>query len=78
MKLKIAKDKKLHFIICAGIALLVGLIFKSVIAGAFIAYFIGMLKELYDVFVKKSNWDKLDLLADLLGAATGAGIGVMI
>lgn len=77
MKLIIAKDKQLHFIICAVISLLVGIIFRSVIAGMFIALYVGMLKELYDVSVKKSEWDIYDLLADLVGGIVGV-IGYLL
>lgn len=87
MKLLIAKDKLLHFIICAVIAILTGLIShyllnhsatSSLFVGLFAALFIGVCKELYDVFVKSREWDKYDLLADFIGGVVGIGIYLVI
>ena len=87
MKLIIAKDKQLHFIICAVIAILTGLIShyilshpvsSSLFVAFFAALFIGVCKELYDVFWKGSEWEIGDLLADTAGAVIGGVIGYLI
>ena len=87
MKLLIAKDKLLHFIICAVIAILIGLIShyllnhpvtSSLFVALFAAIFIGVCKELYDVFVEGHEWEIGDLLADTAGAVIGGIIGYLI
>ena len=85
--MKIAKDKFLHFILCAAISILTGLIshyllnhsvLNSLFVGVFAAIFIGVCKEMYDVFVEGHSWEKGDLVADLAGAVIGGIIGYLI
>lgn len=85
--MKIQTDKLLHFIICAVIAILTGLIShyllnhpvtSSLFVGVFAALFVGICKELYDVFVEGHSWEKGDLVADLAGAVIGGIIGYLI
>lgn len=87
MKLLIAKDKLLHFIICAAIAILTGLIshyllnhanLESAFVALFAALFIGVCKEMYDVFIEGHSWEKGDLLADVAGAIIGGITGYLI
>lgn len=87
MKLLIAKDKLLHFIICAVIAILTGLVShyllqhpvsSSLFSGFFAAIFIGVCKEMYDVFIEGHSWEIGDLLADVAGAIIGGITGYLI
>jgi len=89
--MKIGKDKILHFLGCGVIALMVGY-FYGAVNGFWASVIVGALKELLDLISvkcgdkpwlpkwlrKKRTPDIMDFVADVLGAAVGAGIIVAL
>lgn len=65
--MKISQDKLIHFFASAWILLCVLLITNDVNIAFFGAFGIGILKELYDKFIKKTEIDFYDLVADFGG-----------
>lgn len=79
--IKIARDKKVHFAAGAFAGFLGGwLVYVfthggkvEVIAGAItLAFVAGCLKEIYDI--KKTGFDKMDLLATIIGGIVASAI----
>jgi glycopeptide antibiotics resistance protein len=69
--MKIAYDKKLHFIVGLVIAVIFAFIFKSASMGYSVAFIAGLGKELRDEFVY-GGFDICDLLTTGLGGIAGA------
>lgn len=77
-------DKILHAVVCAVIAVIVGMVMNAVmgfeykLANAFVGFLaavlVGVAKEAYDLFSKKGIADKYDLAADFIGALIGAAM----
>ncbi|MBD5367265.1 MAG: hypothetical protein HDR82_09780 [Bacteroides sp.] len=81
--MKIHKDKALHFTACAAVSLLTAIIIAvltksspgAALSGISTGLAIGLGKEYGDSKSPGNKWDWHDLLADTLGAITGAAIG---
>ena len=73
------RDKILHFLVCLGacVAVSLGMFFlgnwSSVCCGLFFALGLGLGKEYGDSKASGNRWDWWDIVADVLGAAAGAG-----
>lgn len=75
---KIARDKKLHFGLSA-IITLVAILLTSFLWGIIIGTSVGLLKEfVWDLLLKKGNFDKMDLVANFVGIAAGTIIALII
>lgn len=81
----IARDKKLHFTCCMLIAfvatILIGLLsnwYSGGLAGLLTAMGTGVGKEYGDKASPNNRWDWRDILADFIGAVTGAVLGVAV
>lgn len=76
----ISVDKVLHFAVCFMIAAVEAMIMRASdvsvawcsLAGFAAAMLIGVGKEVYDYYVRKTGFDKNDLLADASGALLAA------
>lgn len=73
----IKTDKVLHFVACFVIAAFVALLgfgvlelskAVSILLGLVVSLAAGVAKEVYDKYVRKTGFDKQDLLADAAGA----------
>lgn len=73
----IKSDKVLHFVACFVIAAFVALLsfgvfdlgkVPSILLGLVTSLATGVGKEVFDYYVRKTGFDKSDLLADVLGA----------
>lgn len=64
----IPTDKILHFLVGAGISLLIATLFSSPLLGFFISALAGILKEIYDKLSCKGTPDLKDALATSFGA----------
>jgi uncharacterized protein YfiM (DUF2279 family) len=81
--MKIAKDKRQHFIACYVIAAFVSLqiamltqnVIASMLAGFYAAFFAGIAKEYADSLNESNSFDIHDLIADMLGGAFGCLCG---
>ena len=82
MKIKfIFDDKAVHFYVCCAISLIVcfvsytifpiGIITSGFI-GLFITAIVGIGKETYDKYYKKTLFNWMDIVVDILGAGAGA------
>lgn len=60
----------LHFAVCVIMSLVVALGFNELLSIP-VVLVIGIGKELFDKYIKKTFFDKLDLLFDLLGGIFG-------
>jgi VanZ family protein len=79
--LEIGWDKALHFAVCCVITLIPFLITWNVnwvFFGFLVAIMIGFMKELFDKYVKKTKFDLIDMIADILGAFLGVLIAALI
>lgn len=72
------KDKILHFVACAVITSLIGvlgllLIEKplNIVIGTFVGLFAGFAKEVYDLYFGGTGWDWQDIVADCYGIVCG-------
>lgn len=77
----IGTDKLLHFNACLFVAYLTARLLpcctvESILAGFAFAVLIGFGKELYDEAQEGDMFDWSDLLADVVGAAVGAMMGL--
>lgn len=70
-------DKVLHFVACFVICAVVALVSYGVsewpkevscLTGLVAAMGVGVLKEVFDKYVRKTGFDKSDLMADAIGA----------
>lgn len=68
------EDKILHF----SVSFLIALFIKELTGSQYVSFstslLIGILKEIYDLKIKKTKVSKGDLLADFLGCAIGITI----
>lgn len=73
----IKTDKVLHFVACFVIAAFVALLgfgvlelskAVSILLGLVVSLLVGVAKETYDYYFRKTGFDKQDLLADAAGA----------
>jgi uncharacterized protein YfiM (DUF2279 family) len=71
-------DKMHHFTYCLALAVLAAAALKLAgspafpLKGAYVAVYIGLIKEVWDFHRKGNLFSLWDLAADLAGAATGA------
>lgn len=71
-------DKLHHFTYCLAMAVIAAAALKLAgspafpMKGAYVAVYLGLIKEVWDFHRKGSIFSCWDLLADLAGAATGA------
>ena len=78
----IQKDKVLHFCICFLIVVAGAFILSSngieqaraVSISSLITLVVAFGKEAYDKYVKKTKFDKMDIVADLIGMIAGIAI----
>ena len=75
--IKFNKSNWLHFKIWLAIDIVLILIFKSLIWSAIIAISLAVLKELHDKYIKKTKFDKKDLLAGCEGIFVGHVIVIL-
>ena len=75
--MKIADDKKLHFLAGVIICVLVALIFKSPMYGLIASVIAGIGKEIYDYY-DYGKFDFADALATFVGGICGYIVGVLI
>lgn len=73
----IKTDKLLHFVVCFIIAALGALLgfgvfglgkWVAILCGFGLSFLVGVGKEVFDKYVRKTGFDKQDLLADAAGA----------
>lgn len=84
--MKIAKDKKIHFSVCAisAVAMMVFMRILSspldvaVLSSQICSIFLGVGKEYGDKVNQNNHWDWYDLLADVVGALFGSLIGCLL
>lgn len=75
--MKLPRDKKIHFLVCVIITILVGIpvsligIWSGIIAGSSAALSAGITKEYCDSKQPNNHWCWWDLLADALGVIVG-------
>ena len=73
----VAPDKVKHFAGSAALAFVLFAFFG--VYGAAAAFFIGVLKEVYDVFKPRpTGFNFADLLADLVGVAAGSLVAFLV
>ena len=83
MKIKIQRDKLLHFVVCmivaAVTAALLGVVgasaWPAAVGGFVAAMACGVGKEYGDSKAPGNRWDRADISADAVGAIFGAAIG---
>lgn len=63
-------EKFVHFIVSL-ILFLSFSIFLNWILALIAAFFIGVVKELYDAYIRKTKFDLQDLIANIFGIITG-------
>lgn len=78
---KPGKDKILHFLACLIITVVtyfIGGSFGYAMLGLLIALVAGYLKELYDLYIKKTKFDWKDIAWDTFGAFAGVLVSALI
>ena len=70
------KDKVYHLV--AGFVIAFAISFWRPDAGLFAAIAAGVLKEVYDKYVKKTEADPLDTIATTVGGIVGAAASILI
>ena len=70
-------DKLLHFTVSLALVVLLSLLMPCAVAEV-VTLAVGVMKELYDKYVKRTRIDVLDLVADALGAGTGLIVATLI
>lgn len=70
----IGKDKKIHFAGCAAMAFVVGYFFGPGLGFGSALIFGGLKEAIWDWGLKKGTPEWMDVVADGLGAAVGAGL----
>lgn len=84
--MRIARDKKMHFVVCAAASLVVMVLFRaisSVVADAALASVLcslslGVGKEYGDKVSPGNRWDWWDFAADAAGAVAGMLTGSLL
>lgn len=82
--MKIPKDKILHFLVCLGASLSVGIASwflgkdASCFCGFWFAWGLGLGKEYGDSKASGNYWDWWDIVANIAGIACGIGLNLLI
>jgi VanZ family protein len=67
----IPEDKKKHFVVSLLLMLMLSLVHVPLVWAAAITLVVGVAKEIYDKYCKKTYFDVYDLLADIIGIGVG-------
>ena len=73
------KDKQKHILITLVIGLFITAVSKDPLLGIVISMLVGVGKEVYDEYREGgTGFDNADIVADLIGAVVGSGLGFMV
>lgn len=73
-KLPFEKDKFYHFMLCGVVSAVLTALTGNILIGFVVALGLGFLKEIFDAFTG-GHFNMKDIVADMIGAAAGAGLG---